>query len=432
MGRPARSRGRRLCFAALLLALLAALLEGGARLSFRLLDGEPFSFERLATERRAQRDAKPLADSFRGAAALRTAEHPEVVHPYLGYALDLNQGKGGRDPSEPMRIEECAFEKPRRSPDTLWVGLFGGSVAYLFAADGRERLAAALRELPIARGRDVRFVVAAAGGWKQPQPLIALTWMLSLRAELDLIVAIDGFNEIALHANENAKLGTFPAYPRRWAARAERLPDPATRLTLGKLAVAGSERVAWADAMEGGATRWSAAANLLWRARDRQLERAQDEAVAQLRERPSTTASYLTQGPAYVAGEPAAVMDDLVATWESSSTLMRELCAAHSIRYFHFLQPNQYVDGSKPLTDEERAKAWRADHPYRASVQLGYPKLREAGARLAAAGESFHDLSLAFVDVAETLYTDDCCHFNRHGAEIVADRIAEVLRNEIK
>src|SRR5688572_14422554 len=188
MGRPARSRGRRLCFAALLLALLAALLEGGARVGFRFLDGEAFTFERLAAERRARRDAPQLADSFRGAAALRTAEHPEVIHPYLGYALDVRQGKAARDPDEPLRIEECAFGKPRRSPDTLLVGIIGGSVAYLFADDGRERLAAALRELPIARGRDVRFVVAAAGGWKQPQPLIALTWMLSLRAELDLVV----------------------------------------------------------------------------------------------------------------------------------------------------------------------------------------------------------------------------------------------------
>ncbi len=429
---PRRSRSRRFVYAIALVALLGVVSEIGALAALRALDGEWFAYERWAADRNAAIESTPLPDSFRGGAAQRSGPYREVIHPYLGYALELRSAER-RQPFEvpTLRIEECAMGSPRRSQGTLLVGLFGGSVAYIFSEEGTARLAAAIRSLDLAKGREVRFVVAAAGGWKQPQQAMALSWMLSIGCELDLLIQLDGFNEVALHAHENAKLNTFPAYPRRWAARIEKLPDAATRLALGRLSVIGEDRIGWAKAFTQGAARFSAVANLLWRARDASLRREVDACVTQLREKPTTTASYLTQGPDYSAASSDATMDDLVATWERSSRLMSELCRAHGIRYFHFLQPNQYVDGSKVLSDEEREKCWKEDQPYRAGVLSGYPRLRATGARLVAEAESFHDLTMVFADVAETLYIDACCHFNRRGNELVADAIAAVLRQEL-
>jgi hypothetical protein len=33
---------------------------------------------------------------------------------------------------------------------------------------------------------------------------------------------------------------------------------------------------------------------------------------------------------------------------------MARLAEANGARYLHFLQPNQYLEGSKPISDEER------------------------------------------------------------------------------
>src|SRR5262249_17471047 len=89
--------------------------------------------------------------------------------------------------------------------------------------------------------------------------------------------------------------------------------------------------------------------------------------------------------------------------------------------YYHFLQPNQYPPGSKPLSPEERRLAYWHDLPARSIIEEGYPLLREAGKRLARRGVRFHDLSLAFARVEATLYVDNWCHFNPKGNEILAE-----------
>ncbi len=100
---------------------------------------------------------------------------------------------------------------------------------------------------------------------------------------------------------------------------------------------------------------------------------------------------------------------------------------AHGARYFHFLQPNQYVAGSKPLSDEERAKAHDEDSPYRPVAERGYPLLRQVGAELRAAGVWFVDLTEVFSGVGETLYIDTCCHFNAKGNALVSQAIARAV-----
>ena len=79
---------------------------------------------------------------------------------------------------------------------------------------------------------------------------------------------------------------------------------------------------------------------------------------------------------------------------------MQALCDLNGIRYAHYLQPNQYLPGSKGLNSEELQNAYDAESPYRAVVEEGYPLLRQAGRELEAAGVDFHDLSLIFEGLA--------------------------------
>ena len=94
----------------------------------------------------------------------------------------------------------------------------------------------------------------------------------------------------------------------------------------------------------------------------------------------------------------------------------------------HFLQPNQYLPGSKPLmTGEEKWKVFHENYVGRNAVEHGYPLLQQAGQDLTAEGIEFHDLTQLFQETSETTYRDECCHLNETGNAMLAKRIAEAL-----
>jgi hypothetical protein len=105
------------------------------------------------------------------------------------------------------------------------------------------------------------------------------------------------------------------------------------------------------------------------------------------------------------------------------------LCEANGIAYFHFLQPNQYVEGTKPMAASEQAVALNVENPYRAPAVACYPLLIEEGRSLKAQGINFHDLTRVFAEHSEPLYVDDCCHFNDAGDKILAENIAAAIRS---
>jgi hypothetical protein len=95
--------------------------------------------------------------------------------------------------------------------------------------------------------------------------------------------------------------------------------------------------------------------------------------------------------------------------------------------YLHFLQPNQYVAGSKEMGPEERAVAYFEGHPFQRSVVVGYPKLVKAGQELREQGVAFFDLTGILAGRKEPLYVDTCCHLGKPGYEIIASRIADEI-----
>ena len=106
------------------------------------------------------------------------------------------------------------------------------------------------------------------------------------------------------------------------------------------------------------------------------------------------------------------------------------LCRGNGIRYFHFLQPNQYVPDSKPFGPIERARAYKEDAIYKTGVEQGYRLLIEEGRHLASAGVRFVDLTREFAGIEAPIYIDDCCHLDLNGHEIIASTVARTMINE--
>jgi len=150
-----------------------------------------------------------------------------------------------------------------------------------------------------------------------------------------------------------------------------------------------------------------------------------------LNEEQRTAAPAVATGPRIEFKDEREMLTYLAGLWRRSSRVLHDVAASHGIRYYHFLQPNQYVPGSKPMGPREKAEAVRSQR-YSRIVATAYPMLSDAGRALAAEGVRFTDLTAAFAARPEPLYVDACCHVNRQGNVIVADLIFAAIRRDLQ
>ncbi len=358
-----------------------------------------------------------------------------VVHPYLGYVRNAGESSNDVDRPDALPVSEYGFEDDKipllkRSEDRLIVAIFGGSVANRFSAGpgGRalkENLEALVPE------REIVMVHVALDGYKQPQQLMALTYLLALGGEFDVVVNLDGFNEVALAQTRNVDRGVSHAFPRDWSLLVEELPDNLSTAAVGEIVWLRQRRGAWAGRFDGGLAGCSAAAQLVWLVRDRMMEREIDDCLHAYSEQRTGDPWSPTKGPrdGHLDGELPAQLVDL---WARSSVLMSEVCRENGIVYLHFLQPNQYVAGVNVVGPRTGSGAIFTDHTLRSAVESGYPLLIQAGAELAHGGVDFEDLTGLFAEIDEQVYCDSCCHLNDQGNLAMEARIFAALARHFR
>jgi hypothetical protein len=300
-------------------------------------------------------------------------------------------------------------------------------VAAYFSVDGREAMSRALAAAPALQGRRLRVQSFALGGFKQPQMLGALAYLLALGHRFDVVVELDGFNDVALSFANHKARGTFPAYPRAWDALVGPVPDIEQLRRIGKVAYWQEWRSAIARRFAPAPWSWSVTAGLVWKCLDRVLGGELARARLELAKTAAGHYGYRERGPVRRYASDQELLVDIARLWGQSSLQMHRLCTAAGMRYHHFLQPNQYLPGSKPMGPTEGAVAYRADHEYRFPVEKGYPLLQAEGARLVGLGVDYHDLSRLYAGVAEPLYIDDCCHVNQKGNAMMGEAVGKVI-----
>lgn len=436
-------RRRHHLFLFLLLLVVVATIELGSWILLRWVPPPALS-EVAEVERDHFSDLPPEAQ-----AGISLLQNKSALHPFLGYVVDPVFVAGGdpgfvaggdpgfaadSGPAPFSETQEYGFSrsKPARifyppTEDRVVVGIFGGSVASILATSAEAVLAQELGRAERFAGKTIALVNLGQGGYKQPQQLMALNYFLALGAHLDVVVNVDGFNDVALAPADNARQGVFPFYPGSWYYLSQAF-DGSEQRAIGELTYLRARISERATAFAASALRFSPTATLLWRLVDRRLAQrtaAAEQALAEAHD--ATATSYQTRGPRREYASPAALRGELVDLWQQSSLQMHALCSALGIEYHHFLQPNQYVPGSKPLSAEERRSAFDEDHPYAAGAVAAYPLLIDRGAELRRRGISFHDMTRVFADLTETIYTDKCCHFNGRGNRILGRAIGRAI-----
>lgn len=354
-----------------------------------------------------------------------------AIHPYFGYTPNPEiltaKDQGGVNISDYGFIDN---QSPvhMREPNEVLIGIAGGSVAAWFFIESRGELEAALRRSPIFKKKKLTFINMAAGGWKQPQQLLSLTYLLALGANFDFVINIDGFNDLVMPIYFNLPKSVFPFYPANWYTVSQIATPGFVNPIIDKVKSIGEERKTAANLMKNSLVGGSIAARLIWINYDRLQERRANKLKQEYQEQNILKSSFTTSGPKFTWPEVKKDQYAAMASyWAQSSKQMRLLANANKIRYFHFLQPNQYVSGSKPLSKEELAGAFLPDSQFREIVENGYGAMQKEGELLKKSGENFYDLTSIFKNNHETLYLDPCCHFNKQGLAIMANRIAEAI-----
>lgn len=417
---------KRLVFAGLTVLLLAAAIELLAFLAYRVLEGRWFSYDAVAAERR-----EIVASAGAAAGGAEAQVLSLTLHPFVGFVHNpvVNGPAWQRQTGHlinALGFNDSIPSLQEKKPGRVVVGIFGGSVAASFANEGADELVAKLRETPRYRGQEIVVLRLAIGGHKQPQQLMALTWLLTLGGHLDVVVNLDGFNELGMGA-ENFTIGVYPFYPGKWPTLCRDVPDREAQRRVGRVVELRARRKELAVAASSSWLRWSVTRQLTWRVGDRRLSERLREATTDLESYRSPEAPFAVHGGGTAGFSLASLPKTIAEHWARCSLQMHQLCVANGIRYFHFIQPNQYVAGSKPMGEEERARAIEPRANHRRLVEIGYPALIKASADLARRGVAFTDLRQVFSSTLEPVYIDRFCHVNARGNRIMARRVAEVV-----
>lgn len=399
-----------------MLLLVACVVEGMARLTYRLMYGECYSVgeHRLSARTWATPDLALTPPEKHRPRASPWVKQPRRLHPFYGFI------GGGMQTSSPSIA---------RGP-ALTIALLGGSVALESAPHLRKALS---REL-LNFGTDVVPNVVNLTGWgyRQPQQLIVMADVLVQGGQFDAIVVLDGYNEAEGPATA-VEAGRHPFTPVFWPSLVKLTPDQ--QAIVRRIIALRTAQGALVRSYLHHSAVFGLAVRFLFDRYQRRIVLLHHELAAA-----SGSRSLQTHGP-YVAnsrylarhiGRSREYLPERYGpvSWYRGSILLAALAAKHDALYLHFLQPNQYVEGSKPLSEDELSYYFPSTF-VAGSVRHFYPLLVRYGEELQEQGIKFFDLSQMFVDHPETLYWDRCCHLNERGYRLMAAAMARRIVAEM-
>jgi hypothetical protein len=304
------------------------------------------------------------------------------------------------------------------------IGIFGGSVGAYFCRLGAARLEEVLRQSRLFSDREPVTLCFSHEGYKQPQQLLVLNYFLSIGQPFDLVVNIDGFNEVAL-GRINDQYGWDVSMPSH-----EHLDALINVINQGTLTPAKLESLARIvryrqqlnDLAERSNRSRLASVEFVLRHYYEFIRRRYDQERIRFDGLPSTRPanSPIHVTPNVRPRSGSAVYQDIAANWRNASVLMQQLLAARGIAYLHVLQPNQYYS-TRAFTAAEKATVFNDGSPFKEGAANGYPFLEQA--LEPGALNAVH----AFDTVREPVYVDDCCHYTVAGNRLLADVIAKAV-----
>ncbi len=367
----------------------------------------------------------------------------ERFHPFFGFIQNP-----GADFRPGFKVNNYGFISPYDYPfkkfkkNQFVIGIFGGSVASDFSIFQIQNkiLPQYLKQVPGLQDKEFVILSFATGGYKQPQQLLILNYFLALGQELDLVVNIDGFNEVAL-SNLNNKNQINLAMP------SIQHISPLTSLANNSLSIKamqatirikqnkarineGLESLQHCSLAACDALTSVYVQNLVNNYRKDVIVFEKERSKKQKDDEGSVI--FINKNKSIL--EDSAAFEQMAWNWAKSSIFMHKVLSASNVPYFHVLQPNQYYRTKRVFGEAEKRIAFNKDTPYSKAVELGYPAILGKFPNLQKNNVNILNGVKVFDKTKDAVYVDSCCHYNQAGEVIfsnyVGSSIVESLRKD--
>lgn len=325
----------------------------------------------------------------------KTQKH--FVHPFFGLASTKDETF-----QSPLGIDHI-FDSIDKSEnkDEIKILIIGGSVAAFLSRNKAENQKSKFEQAVFFEElnktyKTNRFAVynAALGGGKQPQSYFKLIHLDLMGFKPDLVLNVDGFNEIALSMSDNFDASIPPIYPRQHnRAIARTALDK--HCPMSNYLSSSNTKVPLIELM-----------SVIY------LSRCHNE--INIGPKDKTYWGY-QENFSYER-----YLMESINVWAESSNKINDFLLSKNIKYIHAIQPNQYHEESKPLNDEELNEIKVLGFPYYGvHIKNHYDKLKTSMLN----ASNISDLRFLFKTDKRTLYADQCCHFNDLGNRELARAI---------
>lgn len=336
-------------------------------------------------------------------------------HPYFGYVMTQDgtaaNNHGFNDP-EP-------FPYRKKSKDDFVISVLGGSVALGWAGwiqnFGKEFFVSELKKkVPSLASRNIVILDMSMGGYKQPQQLNIASYFLD---SVDLFINLEGHNELNAFTNQPVFPVEFPigAYLTFWQSRQAVEASRELKLlsSVNHLMISGGAK---SPLLQVSALYFAVTKAVFRFVTNRSIHVADEAKAAMEKELASPGKTFYDEQSAKRDRVEAAI-----SAWERFVLQEQRLVSSSGGKVIFFLQPNQYMPGSKQFSEWEQKNALTSDFLRKAKE---YELLPKAVARMRARGVNIHDLTMIYSEEKETTYADSCCHVNELGNRIMASVIA--------
>ena len=244
---------------------------------------------------------------------------------------------------------------------------------------------------------------AAIDGGKQPQQLFKLYYLDLIGLEFDIIINLDGFNELALTLSENYAINDHLIYPRNYSRLISTFNSSFNCVSDINIK---ANRFSYIPIIE---------FYDLYKIRNCHfsLEGANKNS--------GTRFSEITN---YNKTTFDKALKNSIKIWNISSNKINDFSLKNNTTYLHILQPNLYLKNSKKLTSEELnllnyPKYGNIISKYYKTLNLNNLKTQKK-----------LDLRYVFEENTKNLYRDYCCHLNNLGMHLISLEIIKNFDNE--
>ncbi|MEG4351908.1 hypothetical protein QUA74_19455 [Microcoleus sp. LAD1_D3] len=365
----------------------------------------------------------------------------ERFHPFLGFIQ-----QPGPDFRPGFKVNNYGFISPYDYPlkktkkNQFVVGVFGGSVASNYAVFEVQNkiLPQYLKQVPGLKDKEFVILSFATGGYKQPQQLLILNYFLALGQELDLVVNIDGFNEVAL-SNLNNKNQVDLAMPSiQHILPLTSLANNSLSTKAMKATIRIKENKARINQGLSSLQNCSfAACDALTSVYVQNLVNNYKTDVIKFEKERNKQKKDDTGSVIYINTNKSVLQDSLAfeqmaQNWVKSSIFMHKVLSASNVPYFHVLQPNQYYQTKRVFGEAEKQIAFNKETPYAKSVQIGYPALFKKFPNLEKNNITLVNAVNVFDKTKEAVYVDSCCHYNQAGEVVFSNYVGRSILESLR